>query len=64
MFQCSNLSFVDVVDQRWMIWNKRNEARLGTLKLDPASLAKKATAHTLEYVEANFGSLALVPSIF
>ena len=64
MFQCSNLPFVDVVDQRWMIWNKQNEARLSTLKLDLASLAKKATAHALEYAEANFGSLALVPSIF
>ena len=55
---------MDVVDQRWMIWNKQNEARLSTLKLDLASLAKKATAHALEYAEANFGSLALVPSIF
>ena len=60
MFPCSTLSFVDVVDQRWMIWNKQNEACLGTLKLDPTSLVRKVTAHALEYVKANIDSLALV----
>ena len=59
MFQCSTMSFVDVVYQRLMIWNKRNEAHLGTLKFDLAPLVRKATTHALEYVEANFGNLAL-----
>ena len=40
-----------------MIWNKRNEAQLGAPRPDPASLARKTTAHALEYVETNFGSL-------
>ena len=77
---CSNLSFVVVVDQMinglkeleitifftnsMMIWNKRNEAQLGAPRPDPASLARKTTAHALEYVETNFGSLTWVPDIF
>ena len=47
-----------------MIWNKRNEAQLGAPRPDPASLARKTTAHALEYVETNFGSLTWVPDIF
>ena len=72
MTHCANLSFVDVVDQivqrkndpkiaiffttSWMICSKQNEARYGTPRPDPPSLAKFAAAHALEYLEANYGS--------
>ena len=39
-----------------MICSKRNEARYGTPRPDPLSLAKFAAAHALEYLEANYGS--------
>ena len=63
MTHCANLSFVDVVDQivqrkndpkiaiffttSWMICSKQNEARYGTPRPDPPSLAKFAAAHAL-----------------
>ena len=71
--QSLNLSFVDVVNQMvtrlkdpmiticfttsWMIWSEHNEAYQGTSWLDLAFLAKTATAHAIEYLEANFASL-------
>ena len=74
MTHCTNLSFVDLVDQimqrkndpkiaifftiSWMIWNKQNEARFGTPRPDPHFLAMSAVAHALEYLEANYGALS------
>ena len=74
MSHCTNLSFVDVADQKmqrkndleiaiffttsWMIWNKQNEARFGTPRPNPPFLAMSATTHALEYLEANYGVLS------
>ena len=74
MSHYTNLSFVDVANQimqrkndleiaifftiSWMIWNKRNEAYYGTPRPDPFFLARSATAHAIEYLESNYGSLS------
>ena len=74
MSHCTNLSFVDVADQimqrkndpeiaiffttSCMIWYKRNEAHYGTPCPDLSFLARSATAHAIEYLEAHYGSLS------
>ena len=74
MSPSTNLSFVDVADQimqrkndpeiaiffrtNWMIWNKRNETHYGTPRPNPFFLARSTTAHAIEYLEANYGSLS------
>ena len=54
----NDLEIVIFFTTSWMIWNKRNEARIGIPRPDPPFLAMSAAAHTLEYLEAIYGVLS------